>query len=413
MADQEPAFRSSKPGATPLEGLLAPIVHELPKNTSLSPLRYDLNAGVPDRDSLPAAQLAAAATAVLEEDPGAALTYGGQQGYEPLRAWIARSEAKHSGLTLGSDDVTLTSGSAHGLQNIALTFLAAGDTVILGAPTYPGAIRTFRARGARIVTVPQDDGGLDADALRDTLESLEAAGTRAKLIYVVPNYDNPTGATLSLERRLELVRSAAEHGALIVEDDAYAGLDIDGPAPRSLFAVAEGRGVLRLGTFSKTVASGLRVAWILAEPHVVAALVHMRFDNGASPFLHRVVLHYLESAHYEVHVQRLQSIYRERRDAAAAALNEYAEPYVRFHAPAGGFFFWLHLNEPLTASAVAAAAAAREVAVTPGPMYFADDGGEQSLRLVYSALPPEDLRAAIARLGEALAEVAEGASSDG
>ena len=410
MGEQEPAFRSSEPGATSLDRLLAPIVGQLPRNTSLSPLRYDLNAGVPDRASLPAQQLAAAATAVLEADPGTALTYGGQQGYQPLRTWIAARESAAAGFAVTSEAVTLTSGSAHGLQNIALTFLAEGDTVILGAPTYPGAIRTFAARGAHVVTVPQDQHGLDTGVLKETLESLATKRARVKLIYVVPNYDNPTGATLSLERREALVQLAAEHGALIVEDDAYAGLDIDGPPPPSLFAVAGGRGVLRLGTFSKTVASGLRVAWIVAEPHVIAALVHMRFDNGASPFLHRVVLHYLESAHYEVHVQRLQSIYRERRDAAAAALIEHAEAYVRFHTPAGGFFLWLQLSDPLTASAVAAAAARREVAVTPGPMYFAGDGGEQSLRLVYSAVPPDQLRAAIARLGEALAEVAEAAS---
>ncbi len=407
MSDQEPAFSSPDPSATSLDGLLAPIVSQLPKNTSLSPLRYDLNAGVPDRASLPARQLAAAATAVLEEDPGAALTYGGQQGYEPLRAWIARTEGAKAGLAIGSEAVTLTSGSAHGLQNIALTFLAVGDAVIMGAPTYPGAIRTFRARGARIVTVPQDDDGLDTDVLAGTLASLTAAGTPAKLIYVVPNYDNPTGATLPLERREALVHLAAQHHALIVEDDAYAGLDIDGPPPTSLFAVAEGRGVLRLGTFSKTVASGLRVAWVLAEPHVTAALVHMRFDNGASSFLHRVVLTYLETAHYEVHVQQLQAIYRERRDAAAAALVEHTEPYARFRTPGGGFFFWLHLNDPLAAQAVFEAAIARDVAVTPGPMYFADDNGDHSLRLVFSALPPDDLRAAIARLGDAMAVVAE------
>ena len=409
MSDPEPAFSSPDPSATSLAGLLAPIVSQLPKNTSLSPLRYDLNAGVPDRASLPAKQLAAAATAVLEEDPGAALTYGGQQGYEPLRAWVARTEGAKAGLEIGPEAVTLTSGSAHGLQNIALTFLAEGDVVILGAPTYPGAIRTFRARGARIVTVPQDEHGLDTDALAATLTSLSAGGTPAKLIYVIPNYDNPTGATLPLERRELLVGLAAEHHALIVEDDAYAGLDIDGPPPPSLFAVAQGRGVLRLGTFSKTVASGLRVAWVLSEPHITAALVHMRFDNGASSFLHRVVLKYLETAHYEVHVQRLQAIYRERRDAAAAALVEHAEPYARFRTPGGGFFFWLELNEPLTAQAVFEAAVEHGVAVTPGPMYFADEGGDRSLRLVFSALPPEDLRAAIARLGEALAEVAESA----
>lgn len=406
MSDQEPAFTGSDMGALPLEQLLAPIVGQLPPNTSLSPLRYDLNAGVPDRDSLPADELAAATVAVLKEDAAAALTYGGQQGYEPLRTWISTRAADASGVALGPENVTLTSGSAHGLQNVALTFLGDGDTVILGAPTYPGAIRTFRARGAHIVTVPQDDDGLDPAALDETLTSLRAEGVRPKLLYVIPNYDNPTGATLPLERREALVRLAREYGVLIVEDDAYAGLDLDGPPPPSLFAVANGRGVIQLGTFSKTVATGLRVAWVLAERFIVDALVHMRFDNGASPFLHRIVLRFLESGAYEPHVERLQSIYRERRDAAASALVEHAEPYARFRVPAGGFFLWLHLEEPLTADAVRAAAIEREVAVTPGHTYFAESGGEGALRLVYSALPPEELRDAIARLGEAMAAVA-------
>ena len=408
MSDQEPAFPGSEGSATPLEDLLAPIVRRLPRNTSLSPLRYDLNAGVPDRPSLPAAALAAAATAVLAEDPAGALTYGGQQGYEPLRAWIARTQGAAAGLPLGSEAVTLTSGSAHGLQNVALTFLAEGDIAVVGAPTYPGAIRTFRARGAHVVTAAQDGDGLIPDALEAALHALHTEGRRAKLVYVVPNYDNPTGATLPLDRREAIVRITRDHGALIVEDDAYAGLDAAGPPPPSIFAVAAGRGVIRLGTFSKTVATGLRVAWILSEPPIVQALVHMRFDNGASPFLHRVVLHFLESGAYEPHVARLQAIYRERRDAAAAALREFAEPYVRFRVPDGGFFLWLHLNPPLTAQAVVHAAAAREVAVTPGPTYFANGGGADTLRLVYSALPPADLRDAIARLGEAMAAVAAG-----
>jgi len=408
VTDQEPAFPGSDMGALSLEQLLAPIVGQLPPNTSLSPLRYDLNAGVPDRASLPAAELAAATAAVLEHDAAAALTYGGQQGYEPLHAWIATRAAGASDVALGPENVTLTSGSAHGLQNVALTFLGEGDTVILGAPTYPGAIRTFRARGARIVTVPQDDDGLDPTALEATLTSLRAEGVRPKLLYIIPNYDNPTGATLPLERREAIVRLAHANGVLIVEDDAYAGLDLDGPPPPSLFAVANGRGVIQLGTFSKTVATGLRVAWVLAERFTIDALVHMRFDNGASPFLHRIVLHFLESGAYESHVERLQSIYRERRDAAASALVEHAQSHVRFRVPAGGFFLWLHLVEPLTAHAVQTAAAAREVAVTPGPSYYAEAGGERQLRLVYSALPPEQLRDAIALLGEAMSAVAEG-----
>jgi 2-aminoadipate transaminase len=408
MSDQAAAFPSSDRSTTPLEHLLVPIVEQLPPNTSLSPLRYDLNAGVPDRASLPAAALAEATAVVLRDDAASALTYGGQQGYDPLRTWIAARAAAVSEFPIGPENVTLTSGSAHGLQNVALTFLAEGDTVILGAPTYPGAIRTFRARGARIVTIPHDDDGIDPAQLATALENLRTVGVRPKLLYVIPNYDNPTGATLPLERREALVRLAREYGTLIVEDDAYAGLDLDGPPPPSLFALANGRGVIQLGTFSKTVATGLRVAWVLAERFIIDALVHMRFDNGSSPFLHRIVLHFLESGAYEPHVEHLQSVYRERRDAAASALIEHAAPYARFRVPAGGFFLWLHLADSLTAHAVRAAAITREVAVTPGSTYFALGGGEQELRLVYSALPPEELRDAIARLGGAMAAVAKG-----
>lgn len=399
--DREPAF----PEAT-IAALLAPAVGRLAPPTSLSPLPFDLNAGVPDRASLPSAELAAAAVAVLAEAPAEALTYGGQQGFEPLRAWIAERHAAETGLALGPGHVTLTSGSAHGIDNVAATFIAEGDVVVVGAPTYPGAIRTFRARGATLIDVPQDDDGLVPAALARVLDTRRMTGRPAKLIYVTANYDNPSGATLPVERREALVRLARDHGALILEDDAYTGIDLDGPPPTSLFEIAGGRGIIRAGTFSKTIATGLRVGWLLAQPEVIRRLVFMRFDNGASPFLHRLVYQYVTSGAYEPHVRLLRDLYRERRDASASALHQECEPYVRFRAPAGGFFHWLHLGEGLDAGAVAAAAAARGVAVTPGTGYYAHGGGEDRIRLVYSALPAETLREAIARFGDALAAVA-------
>jgi 2-aminoadipate transaminase len=389
-----------------IEALLAPAVSRLQPPTSLSPLPYDLNAGVPDRASLPAADLAAAAAAVLAESPAEALTYGGQQGFEPLRAWIAERHAAETGLAITPGQVTLTSGSAHGIDNVAATFVGEGDAVIVGAPTYPGAIRTFRARGATLLEVPQDDDGIVPAALARVLDTRRMTGRQAKLIYVTANYDNPTGATLPVERREALVRLAREHGVLILEDDAYTGIDLEGPPPTSLFAIAGGRGIIRAGTFSKTVATGLRVGWLLAQPEVVSRLVFMRFDNGSSPLLHRIVHRYVTSGAYDPHVRQLRSIYRERRDASAEALREACEPYLRFRLPRGGFFHWLHLRPGLDARAVAAAAAARGVAVTPGTGYYAHGGGDDRLRLVYSALAPEELREAVGRLGEALAEVA-------
>lgn len=381
--------------------LLAPSLAALAEPTSLSALRYDLNAGVPDRASLPAAALADAAARALRADPAGALTYGGAQGYEPLRARIAEG---HRGGGLAPDPgwVALCSGSAHAIDNVAATFLGPGDAAVVGAPTYPGAIRAFRARGARLVAVPQDAGGLPPGALADALDRrAREGGAPPKLLYLVPTYDNPGGGTMPLARREELLRVAAERRLLIVEDDAYAGLDLDGPPPPSLFALAGGRGVIHLGTASKTIATGLRVGWIVAAPALIRRLVFARLDNGASPLLHRTVLEYLRAGGHEAHVGRLRAIYRERRDAAADAVRSALAGRADFDLPAGGFYLWLRLGAGLRADALADAARARGVAVTPGPLYYAGGGGERRVRLAYPALPPDELRAAIALLGEA------------
>ncbi len=251
-----------------IERLVAPYLGDLAEPTSLSVLRYDLNAGVPDRASLPAAEIAEATARALRDDPAGALTYGGAQGYEPLRAWIAERHCGE-GLAIGPEHVTLCSGSAHAIDNIAAAFLGAGDTAVVGAPTYPGAIRAFRARGAKLIDVPQDAQGLRPVALREALARWD--GPPPKLLYLIPTYDNPNGSTMPLERREELLRIAEEHHLLIVEDDAYAGLDFDGPPPPSLFSLARGRGVLYVGTSSKTIATGLRLGWTVAAPEVSAA----------------------------------------------------------------------------------------------------------------------------------------------
>ncbi|MDA0301392.1 MAG: PLP-dependent aminotransferase family protein [Chloroflexi bacterium] len=396
-------------GDAAIEALLAPAVRRLPPPTSLSPLPYDLNAGVPDRATLPWEALADAARAALAEDPGAALTYGGSLGYEPLRAWIAARQTAETGLEVTSAHVTLTAGSAQGIDNIAAAFISPGDIVVAGAPTYPGAIRTFRARGGVVIDVPQDDDGMIMSALERVLETRRMTGHQAKLIYITANYDNPTGSTLPAARREALVRIARDHGVLILEDDAYTGIDLDGPPPASLFSIAQGHGIMRCGTFSKTIATGLRVGWVVAQPSIIKRLAFARFDNGGSPFLHRTILKYLESGAYDPHVAMLREMYRERRDLSAAMLVDLAEPYLTFRKSAGGFFHWLHLAPGLTAEAVTAAAARHGVAVTPGTGYYPNGGGEDRLRLVFAVLPPEELKAAIAAFAEGLAEVAAGA----
>lgn len=389
-----------------IERLLAPVTRLLGAPTSLSPLPYDLNAGVPDADSLPAKELAEATRRALEADPAGTLTYGGATGYEPLRAWIAQRYVAETGLPVTSAQITLTSGSAQAIDNIAATFIAPGDVVITGAPTYPGAIRSFLARGARIVDVPQDEDGLVMTALADVLESQQAAGQPVKLIYVIANYDNPSGATLPVARREELARLAAKHKVLVVEDDAYTGIDLEGPPPTSLYQIAGGQGILRVGTFSKTIATGLRVGWVLGPLPAIRALAFMRFDNGSAPFVHRAVYEYLQSGAYDPHVERLRAMYRERRDTAMAALLEHSSDHIEVETPRGGFFLWLRLRNGMRAADVFEAAKRHGVAVTPGTGYYPNGGGEDRIRLVFSVLPPAQLREALAHFGAAVAEVA-------
>jgi 2-aminoadipate transaminase len=393
-----------------IERLLAPVTRMLSQPTALSPLPYDLNAGVPDAASLPAAELAAAAARALERDAAGALTYGGALGYAPLREWLADRLARESNLLVTADHLTLTSGSAHAIDNIAAAFIASGDVVITGAPTYPGAIRAFRARGARIVDVPQDDDGIEMVSLAAALERQRSIGAPAKLIYVVANYDNPTGSTLPVHRRRELALLAARYHALVVEDDAYTGIDLEGPPPTSLYEIAHGGGILRVGTFSKTIATGLRVGWVLADPVIVRALAFMRFDNGSSPFVQRTVYEYLQTGNYDPHVDSLRAIYRERRDTALAAVLEHCSDYMECSPPSGGFFLWLRLKQGLDATRLFQAANEFGVAITPGRGYFPNGGGDDHIRLVYSALPPDQLRTAIGLLGRAC-EVAAGAGA--
>lgn len=402
MSSDEPAFA----GGADYERLLGPFVADLAQPTSLSPLAYDLNAGVPDRNALPVDAIAGAMERALRDDPGGALTYGGAQGYEPLRAWIADRQSEASGLSLDPSNVTLCSGSAHAIDNIAATFLGPGDVAVISAPAYPGAIRSFRARGARIAAVAQDEGGMRADALEEVLNRIAAEGGTAKLIYLVATYDNPSGATVPLERREQIVEIAARHGVLIVEDDAYAGLDFDGPAPDSLFAVAGGRGVLHVGTASKTVATGLRVGWVVGAAEAVRHVVFTRLDNGSSPLVLRTLLAYYEGGTHEAHLERIQDLYRERRDVAAEAVRAAFGELATFVLPSGGFYLWIRLADGIDASALQAAAAERDVAVTTGTLYAPEGTDERHIRLAFPTVAPDTLREAITRLGEACTAVA-------
>jgi len=361
-----------------------------------------LTGGVPDPESLPFDDLAEAARIVMEREGRLALQYGGPQGFLGLREWLAERVGRADGLSLGPENITITNGSAGALANVCETFLDPGDVVMAEAPSYPGAMRTIRAQGARVEAVPVDAAGLRPEALAETVEALSRSGVRPKLLYTIPNFHNPTGATLSLERRRAVLEIAQRHRLLIVEDDAYGEIRFEGEGVPSLFALSSGDGVLKVGTFSKTLATGLRVGWVAAAQEATDFLVRMRFDMGTSPWIQRLVAEYVSRGLLDRHLPQVVQIYQRKRDTMTAALAEHCAPYVRWRPPSGGFFLWLETGRRVQTEALREAAALEGVAYVSGDTFFVDRSGSQFIRLAYSFVPEQEIEEAIRRLGRAL-----------
>jgi len=361
-----------------------------------------LTGGVPDPESLPFDDLAESARIVLEREGRPALQYGGPQGFLGLREWLAERVGRADGLSLGPENITITNGSAGALANICETFLDPGDLVMAEAPSYPGAMRTIHAQGARVEGVPVDAEGLRPEALAEAVEALSRGDARPKLLYTIPNFHNPTGATLSLERRRAVLEIAQRHRLLIVEDDAYGEIRFEGERVPSFFALSGGDGVLKVGTFSKTLATGLRVGWVAAAQEVTDFLVRMRFDMGTSPWIQRLVAEYVSRGLLDRHLPQVVEIYRRKRDAMVAALEEHCAPHVRWRLPSGGFFLWLETDRRVQPEALREAAAEEGVAYVSGDTFFVDRSGNRFIRLAYSFVAEQEIEEAVRRLGRAL-----------
>lgn len=363
-----------------------------------------LAGGVPDPAELPFAAIAEATQAVMDnpDDRHLALQYGGPQGPPPLRQELAEWIGQLEGIELTREHFMLTSGSAQALDNICRAFLDPDDAVIVESPTFSGSIRSFRGQEAVIYGVGLDDKGMLSDELRSVAERVGNDGRALKLIYSIPNFHNPAGVTMTLERREELVKVGRETGALIVEDAAYDGLRFDGEDLPSLFTLAGGEGVIRIGTFSKIIATGLRLGYSQADPEAIQALVNMRFDMGTSPMTARTVVELMRNGTMEDHRRRMVDLYRRKRDVMLEALQEHCAEHCSWSRPEGGFFIWLELKPGATAQEVSKTAYAEGAVVVPGDSFFCDEDCENFVRLAYSFIALDDIPEAIRRLGVAL-----------
>ncbi|MGD2126916.1 MAG: PLP-dependent aminotransferase family protein [Desulfobacteraceae bacterium] len=379
---------------------------------SLPDVQYILRPGViefrlghPDLALLPAAGLLEATRVVLEREAPQALSYGAERGpgclISQLCDWLERTE----GAAPSSEQVMITGGSSQAMDMLCMLLTQPGDLALVESPTYHLALRVLRDHQLELMQIPSDEDGLQVDALEETLNSLQRQGRKARLLYLVPTFNNPSGVTLELERRKALVALAQRTGLIVVEDDVYHELWYDAPSPPSLHSLLTAAPVIRLGSFSKILAPGLRLGWMFASPELVARCTKsgvLDSGGGLGHFTAHVVAAFIELGLLDQHVERLRTKYRERRDVLINALERYLPEECYWVSPGGGFFVWLRLPPGVDSSAFLPVAEAEGVSYVPGPRFYAHGGGECYCRLNFTLVSLDDLEAGARRFSDAL-----------
>ena len=361
--------------------------------------------GIPDPALFPIERVKAAYDSVLGNAATAhgALQYSTSEGYAPLRQWIAR-QMQAQGVPARPENILITSGSQQALEFLGKLFLDAGDTALVAAPTYLGALQAFAAYEPRYDTVRPGSGNETPENLR---ARALANGGRVKFMYLVPDFANPTGETLTLAARQDAVALATDLDIPIIEDAAYAALRFEGEEQPSLQALSVAGGsldasrVIYCGTFSKTLTPGLRVGWVCAGEAIIRRLVLIKqaCDLNSS-LINQIIMHRLAENDFAGQVARARSHYRRRRDAMLAELTEQALPGVTWTKPEGGLFVWVTLPEHLDGAALLQRAIAEaDVAFVPGGAFFTDGSGRNTMRLSYSLASEDQIRVGMAKLG--------------
>lgn len=388
--------------ASRMQNLPASAIREICKLVARPGVK-SLAGGWPDPAMFPVSEVRAIVADILTTVPGPVLQYGTTEGLPELRALLSE-RAKSEGLGLTPDNLLITHGSQQAMDLAAGVFIEPGDVALVGLPTYFGGTGAFCAAGAEPAGVLVDEGGIDADAMDTKIRELTSAGKRVKMAYIIPNFQNPDGSTLSLERRRRLVKLASHHNFILLEDDPYGALRYEGEALPSLKALDnEGRTIL-IRSFSKTISPGLRLAWVAAHPDVIRSMVILKQyrDSCTNSIAQYIVYEFLKRGLMEPHIQHLCAYYRAKRDRLLRALERHFPREVRWNRPEGGFFIWVTLPEPLDGEEILRQALDRNIAFVAGQPFFLDGSGRNTIRLSYSQSADEVIEASIAELGNVI-----------
>lgn len=384
------------------------VIRELLKLTE-QPDVISFAGGLPAPEMFPVKEFQEACNQVLSDHGAQALQYSTTEGYLPLRELIVRHNARFN-VKVTTENILITSGSQQALDFIGRLFINRGDHVVVESPTYVGALQAWNAYGAQYISVESDENGMIVDKLEEALR------IGPKFIYVLPNFQNPSGATMSIERRQQLIRLADQYGVPIVEDDPYGQLRYDGKHIPSLSTLDSryrdtnsdeySGNVIYLSTFSKLLAPGLRLGWVIAPPQVIRKLVLTKqaADLHTSSFNQHVAYEVAKDGFLDEHVKLIRATYRERRDVMLEMMDEVFPTEMRWTKPLGGMFLWGILPEGVDAAEVLKTAVERKVAFVPGVAFHSNGSGKNTMRLNFSFSSPDTIREGMTRLGTTLKE---------
>jgi 2-aminoadipate transaminase len=360
--------------------------------------------GMPDPTLFPAAGLAEAAEEALRDGAvsAVALQYGNVAGNPLLLSELGRKLAAEEDRPVEAGSLVMTNGSSQAISLVVQALANPGDACLCEAPTFLGTIHHIRFHGIRTVPVTLDDEGLDVEELEREIHRMEAGGTPPRFVYTIPTFNNPAGVTMSLARRRALLDVAARHGVPVIEDDAYRDLRFEGEPVPTLHALDREGLVIRLGTFSKIVAPGVRLGFVLADPAVTERVLALKAEGSTNGFASMVVGTFMKRGGLAAHIQTLRAEYRRRRDAMYEALAREMPEDVRWTRTEGGFFLWLTLPPRTNVAKVAARTAEERVIALPGTECFPDERGSHNLRLAFSLQPPDRIAEGVRRLGRAI-----------
>jgi DNA-binding transcriptional MocR family regulator len=358
-----------------------------------------LAGGMPNLSALPMKMMASVVNDLILNNGAEALQYGSGQGHPKLREQICEMMALE-GIRAHPEDVVVTTGSQQALDLISRIFIDPGDVVLVEAPSYVGALGTFHQYQAFVVHVAMDEDGLIPDALRDAIKTTRAAGRKIKFLYLIPNYQNPTGVSLPADRRTEILDICREEEIFVVEDNPYGLLGFDRPSPNAMRA-EDSENVIYLGSFSKTIASGLRVGWALVPPSLKDKLVIASESSVLCPsnFTQLTISSYLADQPWRDQIASFCEIYKVRRDAMLQALEEHFPASATWTKPGGGFYVWVNLPPEIDTKLLVPKAIVAKVAYVPGSAFYADGLGSWQMRLSFCHPTPERIHQGVAALG--------------